>query len=99
MTTQRQIERQRLDGFRAELTPLEEGRCPLDALARDDHEAQHPSYRDCATQIAAELRALQERIRTAAWTPKSTEAQVARSLRGRIDSDIEIVVQDHGASV
>ena len=97
MATTQQIEKQQLAGFRAELEPLEEGRCPLDSLPRDEHDAQHPSYTECATRIAAEMRALQERIRTVSWTPRSTEATVARALRGRIDTDIQILVQDHNA--
>jgi hypothetical protein len=93
MVTTRLAERRLLDALRADLEPLEERRCPLDALSRDEHDAQHLSYRDCNTRIVAELRALQDRIRAASWTPRSTEAAVARALRGRIDTDIEMLVQ------
>lgn len=93
----RRIEQARLAEFQAELTPLEEGRCPLESLPKDEHFAQHPFYADCATRIVADLKELQQRIRSASWTPKSIEADRARGTRSRIDAWIKIFVQDHEA--
>jgi hypothetical protein len=94
MTTKtRKAEQVKLDAFRAELTPLEEGRCPLETLPGTEHYAQHPSNEDCTDLIVAKFRAIQERIQSTAWTPRSTEATIARNLHGRITTDIEVATQ------
>ena len=91
----KQAERQKLESFRAELGPLEDGQCPLETMGKDEHLARHPLYADCAVQIVAELRGLQERIRSTPWTPRSTAADTARALRGRIATNIDIIGREH----
>ena len=92
-------EKAALDNFRRELDALERGICPTERSGVGDveHVERHPAYTDCATEIVAALQSIQTSIRNHSWTPRSTAQSVARALRGRIDTDIEIMVEDHAA--